>query len=134
MAKKKGQNKGLVLKAPKAEPKPKAKVKKVHKKEKRKAQAKSKAAGNAPKNASKESPQKDAGSSDEEVSVDDVPEAEVSQYVERVRAFLQKNGKSHIGSIGRKVPKPENLKLGKFLAAHAEIFKIDRTTGSISLN
>ena len=29
MAKKKGQNKGLVLKAPKAEPKPKAKVKKA---------------------------------------------------------------------------------------------------------
>lgn len=107
MAKKKGQNKGLVLTAPKAEPKPKAKVKKVHKKEKRKAQAKSKAAGNAPKNASKESPQKeDAGSSDEEVSVDDVPEAEVSRYVESVKAFLQKNGKSHIGSIGRKVPKP----------------------------
>eukprot|EP00435_Cladocopium_sp_Y103_P031078 s1861_g7.t2 len=92
MAKKKGQNKGLVLKTPKAEPKPKAKVKKVkkvQKKEKRKAQAKSKAAGNAPKNASKESPLKeDAGSSDEEISVDDVPEAEVSQYVESVKAFL----------------------------------------------
>ena len=29
MAKKKGQNKGLVLKAPKVEPKPKAKVKKA---------------------------------------------------------------------------------------------------------
>lgn len=45
----------------------------------------------------------------------------------------QTNGRSYIGSIGRKVPKPENLKLGKFLAAHAQIFKIEKGTGNITL-
>eukprot|EP00931_Biecheleriopsis_adriatica_P117548 TRINITY_DN93051_c0_g1_i1.p1 TRINITY_DN93051_c0_g1~~TRINITY_DN93051_c0_g1_i1.p1 ORF type:complete len:170 (+),score=56.52 TRINITY_DN93051_c0_g1_i1:42-551(+) len=76
--------------------------------------------------------EEDSGSESEE-SEDKVDPEDVKKYIETLRAFLTKHGKSHIGIIGRKVPKPEGLKLGKFFAKHTDHFVVDKSNGHISL-
>ncbi|CAE7188125.1 unnamed protein product [Symbiodinium microadriaticum] len=138
MVKKKGRAQGLVLSKTGGSSKtqvPKSKKQK-QKQKLRKGQLKTKASASAkgPAKPKPEAVASEESGSEEEMSEDDVDPAEREDYMSRLIAFLKKNGKSHISRIGRNVDKPENLKIGKFLTMHAEVFKIDKSTGSISLS
>jgi len=77
-------------------------------------------------------------SSSDECGAEDGEDSEsqsvdATEYIGVLRDFLTKNGKTHIGIIGRKVPRPEGLQLGKFFAKHADKFQVDGNTGKISV-
>lgn len=71
---------------------------------------------------------KDDESDDENGNGSDSEESEMvdpGDFAERLAAFLLKKGKTHIGVIGRGLPRPDGLKLGKFFAAHSDTFSVD---------
>ncbi|CAE8620656.1 unnamed protein product [Polarella glacialis] len=77
--------------------------------------------------APKDSSDEGGDDSDEEES----EEVDATEYIRTLQDFLKKNGKTHIGIIGRKLSKPDGLKLGKFFVRHADLFK--QSNGQISL-
>eukprot|EP00929_Paragymnodinium_shiwhaense_P003813 TRINITY_DN10448_c0_g1_i1.p1 TRINITY_DN10448_c0_g1~~TRINITY_DN10448_c0_g1_i1.p1 ORF type:complete len:190 (+),score=68.64 TRINITY_DN10448_c0_g1_i1:118-687(+) len=76
------------------------------------------------------SDEEDAGSGSD--SEDGSEQVDPGDFPERLREFLKKKGKTHIGIIARSVPRPEGLQLGKFFAAHKDLFQVDPSNGKIS--
>eukprot|EP00928_Gymnodinium_smaydae_P081095 TRINITY_DN64671_c0_g1_i1.p2 TRINITY_DN64671_c0_g1~~TRINITY_DN64671_c0_g1_i1.p2 ORF type:complete len:194 (-),score=36.94 TRINITY_DN64671_c0_g1_i1:194-712(-) len=70
-------------------------------------------------------------SSDSEADDDSADPVESAEYLSTLEQFLSKNGPTHIGIIGRTVPRPDGLQIGKFFTAHRDRFIVN--AGKVSL-